>query len=165
MKLVQAFGNPDNDTGRPFVYADAPSGKPEDAATFFVRRITTAKSREIENSIFGRKRAVRVKRGMSEVEQDIPKSDEVTRQKAYFALIDTKNVEVGIGDDAAAAEYSKILGREVKKGETVCLDGKWGQDLKEFFFAAHHDFAAWVVNKGEQQEVEAKAEEDDLGKT
>lgn len=100
------------------------------------------------------KQAVRLLgRGHSEVDIDTEKERVIARQRAAFALLDTRNKRAGAvgyevvpGDEDAAKAYAKATGKPVNPGDAVVLDGHWTADVKDHFFREHSDQAGVVIN-------------------
>ena len=129
---------------------------------FLIRRIPAAKSREVEFRHQGRKQSVSYGKGGTRVEFDVEKAGRIASEKATFALLDSKGCEIEAGDDEAAAIWFGLLGKPVKPGDLVCLDGAWTPEIKGRVFAERPDLATWVV--GQADKLNAAAEKDEEGK-
>lgn len=91
-----------------------------DDIQFKVRRIPGGKAREIAFNAGTRLRQV----GRKGTTVDLEKEFEIRLAQATWALLDSKNADVELGDAKGAEEYSRVLGREVKPGDLVRLDGQ-----------------------------------------
>jgi hypothetical protein len=88
--------------------------------------------------------------------------EEHTQLRAAFALVDTENFSVELGDDAAATAYGQLIGQQLVKGTEVLLDGKWTDELRRRVLRLARKRAAWISNKADslrEREIEDDEEE------
>lgn len=88
--------------------------------------------------------------------------EDYTLLRAAYALMDTENFSIEIGDAGAAAIYSKLLGQEIAAGAEVVLDGKWTDELRRDVVRVVRNRAAWIVDQAEkltEAEIEDEQEE------
>lgn len=135
--------------GEWFIYADD--------GQFRVRRIPAGKDQELYFQHFGRSRKYSRKKGTETGEVDLARATEYTRQKAAFALVDSRNVSVP----------RQILGgtplADAGEGQTVTLDGHWSPEVKERVLFEVKGLAGWVIEKAESLDREAAEEEAEAG--
>lgn len=160
MKLVKDI-KPENVEGVWFKYPDE-----EGEIEFKIRPISPARSTEIERKFLGKSRSFKFneKDGTRTLEVDLDALDRVALEKAKFALIDSRNAEVEVGDDDSKAFYSKLLRREVAVGEMVTLDGQWVPEVKDRVFGSAYDLVAFAVDKSTELSKEKVADSAALAK-
>lgn len=110
---------------------------------FRIRRVPDSKARELNYLIFGRKVSYRT---------DKEEKDKFLRfniARAAYALIDSRNCEFEVGDEATAETYAQILGSEVKVGALVSHDGRWNDELKRFIFSDYVSLMDWILAKAD----------------
>jgi hypothetical protein len=149
-----AFGR--SVTGKWRRYGVDPENKKEVA--FCLRRIPAALEREIEIRHLGRKR--QMKGGA--ITFDVVASQKSAVDKAMFILMDSRNCRIEIPDEGEPSAYTQLLGPEAAPGSTVCLDGKWTDDLKRQFLDDEPEVANWAISESAKDTV--KADEDEEGK-
>lgn len=69
------------------------------------------------------------------------KEQALKEEKARWMLRGSENFVIGIDDDAAAEMYSEALGREVKVGENILLDGHWNDRVRDHYVKRY----GWVL--------------------
>jgi hypothetical protein len=106
----------------------------------------------------GKARASR-NREMSELMQ---RAEDYSVERAVFALLDTENFSVEIGDGAAAELYGKLLEGPVSKGQEIALDGKWTEELRRHVLTRFPRLAAFISDQSAKlEEKDLEAEEED----
>lgn len=160
MKLIKDV-RPENIEGQWFKYPDE-SGEIE----LKIRAISPSKATEIERKHLGRSRSFKFneKEGTRVVDIDTQALERIALEKAGFALIDSKNAEVEVGDEDARTFYSKLTRREVSVGDMVSLDGLWVPELKDRIFRDAGDIVAFVIEKSSAAGQEKAAEDAALSK-
>ena len=106
----------------------------------------------------GKVRAVR-NREMAELAQ---RAEDYSVERAVYALVDTENFSVEIGDDAAAALYGSLLGQAAKKGDEIALDGKWTDELRQHVLGKFRRLAGFISDQAaklEEKDLEAEEEQ------
>lgn len=160
MKLVKDI-KPENVEGVWVKYPDE-SGEIE----FKIRPISPARSVEIERRFLGKNRQFKFneKEGTRTLEVDLDALDRVAFEKAKFALIDSRNAEVEIGDEESRSFYSKLLRRDVSVGEMVTLDGQWVPEVKDRIFGSAFELVGFVVEQSTELGKEKVADSAALSK-
>lgn len=92
------------------------------------------------------------------------KTIDATRRRAAYALVDSEGFVIRIGDAAAAAAYSEVLGEQLKPEQDVKLDGRWTDAVKELVLTYMPRLAAWLSDKADELLAQEAEEEEDLGK-
>src|SRR5262245_39824585 len=165
MALLKMRGNPEAHTGVWHVFqVDQDTGK---QVRFLIRPLPEQKEREIGRKHLGRKFETLIKRrGKASVEHDLDKMDAANAEAAEWCWIDS-DAFVGLAEDAEAAEeHTKLLGFPVKVGEPFAFDGHLTLNVKRHLIRAHHQLAAWIVDKAKTQQLRAEEdrEEEEAGK-
>lgn len=100
--------------------------------------------------------------GRQSASSAIERMQEYTLLRAAYALVDTENFSIEVGDEGAAVLYSKLLGDKVAAGAEVVLDGKWTDELRKDVLAVVRKRAAWISDKADKlTEAEVEDEEED----
>lgn len=140
----------------------------DEVVGFLVRGVSAAEYRTLENKLLGRKRPVHVKKGKLIV--DVDEKLEFAQAHAGLALMDSKNadIEVHAGHDLTA--LSAALGREVKVGDTVRMDGHWTESAKRTILGEPEAglLVEWAIARSNEQDIrpdDDAEEEAELGKT
>lgn len=154
MKLVKDI-RPENVEGVWFKYPDE-----EGEIEFKIRSISPARAVEIERKYLGKNRSFKFNErdGTRTLDVDLEALDRVALEKAKFALLDSKNAEVEVGDEDAKTFYSKLLRRELSIGEMVSLDGQWVPEVKDRIFSSAYEIASFVVDKSTELGKEKAAD-------
>jgi hypothetical protein len=127
-----------------------------------VRRITPAKERSIENRYLGTKRRVRFRQGVPEQDLDVRKSEEVSREKAIYCMVETEGFELDFGGPQGAESLSKLLNEKYQEGQVVSLDGRWTDVLKGAIFDGLPDLMNWVVEQAQEMMGRAREEDEEV---
>jgi hypothetical protein len=90
----------------------------------------------------------------------IERAQEYTILRAAYALLDTGNFSVEIGDKETAERFSALLGESVVPCPDLYLDGKWNDELRRAVLATARRRAAWISNKADEL-VEAQVEDEE----
>lgn len=86
--------------------------------------------------------------------------EDFVRDRAAYALLDSENFAIVIGDDKAREKYSEALGREVQLEEEIVLDGAWTDEVKALVLTFSPPIADWINHKvDEMSALEAEEEE------
>lgn len=167
MELFKTFGKPDADEGEWFPWEPKADPKADPAALCFrVRRITPTQGREFARKHRLPNRKITLKRGGMEYEtytdekfRELEAQIACNVEMAAWALTDTKNAEVGVGDEEMAKAYSDALGAEVKVG-SLALDGRLTPALRLLVLSELPPLVGWVLEKsGSLGLQEAETEE------
>jgi hypothetical protein len=136
------------------VRADAVAGiwvkypNEESEVELCIRPIPASKALDIERKHLGKKRSFTVSDdGFRTVDLDLEAMDRISFDKAKYALLDSKNASVEVGDEDSRAFYSKLAKKELQVGDEFILDGNWVYPLKDRLFPELHDLVAFVVAK------------------
>jgi hypothetical protein len=120
-----------------------------------IRRIPAGKAKEIEIRHLGKKRHSTWKKGVRVIEHDVDQGEAVVKEKAAYALIDSKGCEL------PAEDVPSLSGVTPKDGY-VTLDGHWSDAVKAEVFEAVPALALWIVEQSGK--LETSALEDEAGK-
>lgn len=132
-------------------------GKP---VRYRVRPIPVAVDRQLHREVYGNAKARQL--GRQSATTAIERMQDYTILRAGYALVDTENFSIEIGDPAAAELYSKLLGEVVLPSTEVFLDGKWTDALRKDVLAVARRRAAWISDKADRLvEAEIQDEEDE----
>lgn len=75
-----------------------------------------------------RKTTLAMKGDFVNIASDRDQNQKLNVLRAAWALLDSQNAEVGVRDEGAAKFWASALGAIVNVGDTVKLDGKWGEN-------------------------------------
>lgn len=138
-------------------------GKDSDGSDirFKVRRISPGKEHEIERRLAGRKGELHSRKGdlVLPVDRDVDLAAEI--EKAVYCLIDSENVSVTMLEQAAADDYSGVLGEPVDHGQTLKLDGRWTPDLRKLFLSDELRVGRKIITEARKLGVQAVQEEEE----
>lgn len=107
-----------------------------------VQAVPAAVDRDLRRQALGDVKSRRS--GSQPLYRSVERAEDLTRLRAEYALLDTKNFRLAVEDADAAQRYGTLLKRELKVGEEVLLDGCWSPDLKAAVFADFPSFAAKI---------------------
>jgi hypothetical protein len=161
VKLLRHTADPGKDQGQWFTFLEADGER----VRFRIRRVPEGKSREIEIRHRGRRTEVVHRRGEQVTGTDLEKLIDEVWEKARFALLDSERAEIEAADDLAAESYTKALGRPVKAGEMVLLDGAWTDAVKDLVFSEYSALVSWINERSQELGGLRAAEDAALGKT
>lgn len=132
-----------------------------------IRRIPSARRLAIARQHGMGSRKVRVFRnGDSEITRDVEKETAIGVAQAVFALVDSRECQVELLDEASAKVYARLLNdASLKKGDVVTLDGRWTKELREDFLSEYVEVAAWIVSRADEIGQVAAEEEQGKGTT
>lgn len=130
-------------------------GKP---VRYQIRPVPSGIDRQLHREVYGNAKARTL--GRQSAATAVERMQDYTILRAAYALVDTENFSVEIGDDAAAERYSALLKTPVKKGEEVFLDGRWTDELRRDVLKTARRRAAWISDKADRL-MEAAVEEDE----
>ena len=155
MAISKEFGRIENDPGDVVDYmADPDTGL---MVKLVLRRLTGTVERNLKRKFD--QDQLRVKGGVTTV--DLEKTRRFTRARAAASLKDTIDYSLVVADDEAAETYSALLGRPVKAGEEVRLDGLWNDGLKEHYLEEHGELVnfvvAWIDKEKDRSQERAEA--------
>lgn len=131
----------------------------KEVVEFQVRRIPALKAKEIEVRHLGRQRPRKISKGVTLIEYDVEKSERVIVEKASYALLDSRNVELPVEDLPAFPATGKV------KDGYALLDGQWTDEVKAQAFATLPALAVWIVEKATSLEVTAQEDEEGKGQS
>jgi hypothetical protein len=147
MAVRREYVNPDNDIGKWHVWKiDPDNGKPIRAR---LRQIPQGIENKIRSAHKSESLRVHVNKSNEEgsMDVDLVRNRKIARDRAAFALLETENYNVGIGDDDAAALWSKLSESVVEKGKELVLDDKWHLGaLKGHELTENPEFAGWCIS-------------------
>lgn len=140
-----------------------------------IRGIPAADEERIrrEGGVFQSKQTVRFvgKRGTSEVDIELEKEKVVARGRASFAMVETDNWCVFIGDEQAAEHYRALSpGAPIEVGKDLVLDKLWmlgapnAAALRAHYFEEHSDLATWILGKVDGEKTRTLERQEDLRK-
>jgi hypothetical protein len=146
MIVTREFGNPDNDLGEWYTYMeDEKTGEKVEA---LVRMIPAPLENKIQAVHKSDRLTIRSvpRSDQTETDIDMERQRRIARDRAAFALLDTRGgYERGVGDEEASDKLSRLAGEIVPKGGVLCMDGKWGKpELKGHVLTEDADFTGWV---------------------
>lgn len=125
-----------------------------------VRPVPAILDRQLRREVFGEIKAR--KAGNQPVARQLERYEDYAAARAVYAAVNSKNFFLGLGDEAAVAQYGPLLGVEAKAGGEVCLDGKWTEELKKQlvqdfprFAAKASDLADSILQADLEEETEA----------
>lgn len=153
------FAATDADAGEWFVFQeDKDKGEKAEAR---VRRLPPAERERIERKHFGKTRRVTYTEQGAVQDLNREKQSAAVRERANYSLLDTRGFEIVVGGEDAQRRLSEILGQDVKIGETLRLDGKWNDALKDLIFSGLESFESWVIERAAEIGQREKKEEDE----
>ena len=149
MAIFSEHKDPANDPGEWFTIGTDPTTR--EKVQVQLRQIPEVVEREFRKRK-PRKQDIKVKKGTQFIPVDLDESRDEARERAAYALMDTKNFAVAIGDPGAAATYGTLLGRQgtVEVGKDLLLDGNWTPAVKEHFLTEHSDLVTWILERLDQ---------------
>jgi hypothetical protein len=166
MKLLKRVGT-DADPGQWFPFCteekkDAAGAVVKDTAglpvmetvEFRIRRVPDGKARELNYLIFGRKISYKT---------DKEEKDKFLRfnvARASYALVDSKNAEFEVGDEAVAETYGQLFGKEVKTGDVLSHDGRWTDEVKRYVLSDYVRLMDWILEKADSLEKAGQEDEE-----
>ena len=168
-KLFEAFTDPSKDPGRWFPVErelrpgeeyDPADSKNKDAVAFLVRSIPEDVDEGINRSYFGNKVRYQWFKGKQVLVVDRHKGPALQADKACYAFLDSKNAAIQAGDEGFAKQLSEAVGREVKVGELVCVDGHWNDVLKKYLFKRSTRALQRVLDAAGVLELEIRDDEE-----
>jgi hypothetical protein len=128
-------------------------------AEFQIRPIPSARAREIDVLALGRQREIVLSRGKQSMSYDSEKLSHANREKAVYALVDSRDCQIDAWDTDSAAVLSKALDKTVAVGEEVTLDGHWSPEIKTLVFNAVPTMVDWIMAKAAGFAFKAEEEE------
>ena len=156
--LFKSFGSPDNDEGEWVIY------RKEDGVQFRVRQIPDKIDAELRRKVQGRQgqrtQTVKYRRGAAESEVNLDEADQLAELRARFSLLDSKGVMITAGDEEAASDITKAIGEPVKAGDSVSLDGKWTQPVKDYVFGEFSGLCTWIVKASMRLRLQSSEDEE-----
>lgn len=144
----------DEGEGRWFDYG-TDHGKP---VRLKVHALTSEEERTARRAAYGNRKIKKLNE--ETFVRTMDRGEAYTRERAKLALDASENFNVEVAGANAATLFSKLLGREVKPGDEVCLDGKWTPDLRAELFPRFKDLARDVCNFADQV-IKAESEEEE----
>lgn len=123
-----------------------------------VRRLTRAEALKCRQEAYGRLKARQLVNAVATAALD--RAEAETIERAIVELLDSENftTEPVEGEEAI---YSKALGRDVKAGDEVLLDGHWTDDVKRNVFEGIDRLAARVDRGVSNLQVAGMEEEEE----
>lgn len=173
MAIHREYGNAANDPGVWEDYGTDPdNGKP---VRVRVRGIPAADEEKIrrDGGVWQSKQTVRFvgKRGTSEIDIELEKEKAVARGRASFAMVETENWCVFIGDEETAEAYRALCpGAPVEIGKDLLLDKLWASGapsataVRAHYFEEHSDLATWIIGKVDGEKTRTLERQEDLRK-
>ncbi len=169
MLLLDGYSDPEKDPGRWFPLERAiRSGEEFDPAAKENAGVPALRVRLIPDDVddrfwtkyFGAKIKQVFKKGASIQSSERWKHTALANDKAAWALLDSANLEIRARDEGFAKILSDALGRDVKVGEAVCVDGHWTNELKKAVFNLRTKVRLFVFkHAGQLADEEDEAEE------
>jgi hypothetical protein len=137
-------------------------------AELLIRPLPDSKSNEIDLKHYPRRQKVRMTKGdepLQEVELDRIAFRKASYEKAAFALVDSRGIEIEVGDDPAARFYSRITKETANVGDAISLDGKWLPEIKDRIFNDFEQvFVPFILEKSTKMAEEEAAKNAALSK-
>lgn len=170
MALRREFGDADKDPGIWHDYKVDPDLSARMGREVMVRARIRGIPQSVENKIKAANRAETMtvrqphRSNYSETDLDMERQRKIMRDRAAFALVETENYEVFVGDEDASKTYSRLLGEIVPAESNIMLDKKWGKPSSEIRGhvltedGAFTTFICSVVDGDAQATVEKRAE-------
>jgi len=94
----------------------------------------------------------------------IERQIEATRERAFYAVLDSENFAILVGGPSTAQALSDLLGEPVEAGQEVKVDGRWPK-LGKYLMSLLEPLAAWLSDKADDLAKLEADEEEELGKT
>lgn len=165
MALLSEYGKHENDPGKLFQFG-VDDGKP---VRLRLRRIPVSVELRLSKAHGNDKTLVKA----SGWEIDALKNAALARDRASFALMESENLSVWIGDEQARATYAKLTGSEEspKVGEDLTLDPFWNIDgrrndaLRDHVLREHPSLVEFVLEQVGDEKNLVDREEDAQAKT
>lgn len=130
-----------------------------DRVSVLIRPLPQDKAEQIDRDVFGHLPLAGRRRRRTSQTKAAEMFAEAQRIKACWAMRDTTNGEIGVADEQMAAKVGKAVGRDVKVGDTVLVDGHWNDELKIELFRWNRDAYDRVVDLMLRTTREEAAEE------
>jgi hypothetical protein len=125
-----------------------PAAKENDGQTAFkIRMMPENVDDRITRRYFGDKVRQKFLRGAQVFDHDRRKNTAARLDKGCWSLLDSINLSVTPRDEGYAKIVSAAVGREVKIGETVSVDGHWTDDLKKAIFNQRTTLLLFVLKR------------------
>lgn len=153
-KGEKTFLQRDKDTGKPvYLYLQI---VPE----AFIRALRRDQSRGVRADKIGKLPAGEL------LERSI-ESHRAYAAKAIVGPGGSENFEIEMATQATADEFAKAIGGgiEIRAGETVCLDGKWSEEVKDLALRVLPGFVERVTDLADEKRGFAAEAEDEADKS
>jgi hypothetical protein len=154
---VELFGEDVEIEGTKVPWPDA------EGVSFVVRPIPPVRRQKFERDI-NRGMKTRQLADMP-MEQTSNRAITLTRKCGAYALVDSEGFELTTRSPQVAKAIGEALGREVKPGDTVRLDGLWTEEVKSEVFRFLPRLPAWLDDAAEDVAKSAAKQETAKGKT
>lgn len=170
MRLFRSFAKPDADEGEWEVFRtegddDVALKDPDKLPAFRIRRMPDELGRNLEREVLGQKTRVLLKGAEVAVDTEGVRQAEVNLRKASWCLLDSRNVEHAVGDQAAAEEWARYIGAPVVVGQDFDLSGKWTPEVKRAYFKDYSEVVGWILSRSRRKAKVHREEEEGKGET